>query len=498
MKKSLLVVSAVVAFAAQAYLPEATPESQGISSRAIRAWIDRCEKDVDALHGFVFLRHGRLVAEGYWKPYERDRTHMLYSHSKSFTATAVGFLVDEGKVDLDERVVDVFPEKLPKDPSENLRAMRVRDLLTMNTGSERDSTGPISAASDGDWVRAFMAHPVERRPGTWFVYNTGATYMLSALVERRSGEKLMDFLAKRLFRPIGIEKAWSTTCPKGVACGGYGMNMTTRELALFGQFCLQRGSWDGRRLLSEDWIALMTSKQTETRHSPDGDWGRGYGFQFWRCVPRGVYRADGARGQYTVVMPEQDAVLSITAGVGDMQKELSLVWELLLPAMKDAPLPEDELGREELKGKCASLCLPMVNGAKEGGLSVVMGKEFVFESNGRGIKSVTLSQSAGGWDVVVDGPFGVQRIPVGHGEWKYGSLRLEKERHESLGALVGEQPTASSGAWTAPDVFTCRTYLCGGPACFDMTLKFTAATLVCDVKFTAMRSPKFTLVGVAK
>lgn len=498
MKKPLLILLAAAALAAQAYLPEATPESQGVSSRAVRAWIDRCEKEMDALHGFVLVRHGKLVAEGYWKPYERDRTHMLYSHSKSFTAAAVGFLVDEGKVDLDERVVDVFPEKLPKDPSENLRAMRVRDLLTMNTGSERDSIGPVTSAPDGDWARAFMAHPVERRPGTWFVYNTGATYMLSALVERRSGEKLMDFLGKRLFKPLGIEKAWSTTCPKGVACGGYGMNMTTRELALFGELCLRRGSWNGRRLLSEDWIALMTSKQTETRRPAASDWGCGYGFQFWRCIPHGVYRADGARGQFTIVMPEQDAVLSLTAGVDDMQKELTLVWEHLLPAMKSSPLPEDELARDELKAKCASLSLPTVKGAREGGLSVVMGKEFAYEKNERGIKSMTLSQTADGWDVVFDSPFGVQRIPIGYGAWKYGKIRLEKESHESLGALVGEQPTASSGAWTAPDVFTSRTYLCGGPSCFDVTLKFTAATISCDVKFTAMRRPKFTLVGAAK
>ena len=496
-----IVMSAVLAAqgSVQAYFPVATPESQGVSSHAISAWIDASEKALDALHSFVLLRHGKLVAEGYWKPYAQDRTHMLYSHSKSFTATAVGFLADEGKVDLDERVVDIFPDKLPEKPSENLLRMRVRDLLTMNTGSERDSIGSLSQTANGDWVMAFLAHPVEKDPGTWFVYNTGATYMLSAIVEKKSGERLMDFLGSRLFAPLGIEKAWSTTCPKGIACGGYGMNMTTRDLAAFGQFCLQRGRWNGRQLLSADWIALMTSKQTGTRDNPKGDWGQGYGFQFWRCRPAGVYRADGARGQFTIVMPEQDAVLSLMSGVDDMQRELSLVWEHLLPALKDAPLPEDAESVARLNGKCAALTLPAVKGDKDGELTVVLGKEFVCEKNPQGMKSVTLSGTADGWEIVYEGPFGVQRLPVGFGAWAYGSLKLEKENYETLGALIGDQPTASSGAWTAPDTFTCRTYLCGGPACFDTTLKFTSATVTCSVVFKAMRSrAALKLVGAAK
>lgn len=499
MKKIVVVAVLAVLGTVQAYFPVATPESQGVSSQAICAWIDASEKALDALHGFVLLRHGKLVAEGYWKPYARDRTHMLYSHSKSFTATAVGFLVDEGKVDLDERVADIFPEKLPAKPSDNLLRMRVRDLLTMNTGSERDSTGALASAADGDWVKAFLAHPVEKNPGTWFVYNTGATYMLSALVEKRSGEKLMDFLGSRLFAPLGIEKAWSTTCPKGIACGGYGMNMTTRELAAFGQFCLQRGRWNGRQLLSTDWMALMTAKQTETRNDPKGDWGRGYGFQFWRCRPAGVYRADGARGQFTIIMPEQDVVLSLTAGVDDMQRELSLVWEHLLPALKDKPLPEDAVAVDRLNGKCAALTLPPVKGTRDGELTVVLGKEFAYEKNPQGMKSVALSKTADGWEIVCEGPFGVQRLPVGFGTWAYGSLKLEKENYETLGALIGDQPTASSGAWMAPDTFTCRTYLCGGPARFDTTLKFTSATVTCSVAFKAMRHrPAFKLVGAAK
>ncbi|MGN0853015.1 MAG: serine hydrolase domain-containing protein [Kiritimatiellia bacterium] len=498
--KKLMFAGVALAFApwAKAYFPEATPESQGISSKAIRAWIDASERELDALHGFVLVRHGKLVAEGYWAPYARDRTHMLYSHSKSFTATAIGFLVQDGKLDLDERVAAIFPDKLPASPSDHLLRLRVRDLLTMTTGSEQDSIRPVTAAADGDWVRAFLAHPIEKDPGTWFVYNTGATYMLAAIAEKRTGERLMDYLDRKLFKPTGITSAWTTTCPKGIACGGYGMNMTTRDLATFGQFCLQKGRWNGAQLLSEDWMTLMTAKQTETRRNPKSDWGRGYGFQFWRCVPEGVYRADGARGQYTIVMPRQDAVLSITAGLSDMQKELDLVWKHLLPAFGTAELPEDSLAHDELKRKCETMRLPPVKGEKDGAFSVVLGKEYVYEKNPQGIRNVKLSRTEDGWELTFEGPFGEQRVPVGYDAWKYGKMKLEKETYETLGGLIGDQPTASSGAWTAPDTFTCRTYLCGGPYCLDATLKFTAATLKVDVVFVATHRPRLSLVGAAK
>ena len=495
-RMNMLLAAALSAAAGWGYFPTATPESQGVDSKALLGWIDACEQELDALHGFVLLRHGKLIAEGYWAPYARDRTHMLYSHSKSFTSTAVGFLVDEGKLDLDERVATIFPDKLPEKPGENLLRMRVRDLLTMNTGSEHDSIGPVNRAPDGDWVKAFLAHPVERQPGTHFVYNTGATYMLAAIVEKRTGEKLMDYLGRRFFQPLEITSAWTTTCPKGIACGGYGMNMTTRDLAAFGQFYLQKGTWNGKPLLSEDWIALATAKETGTRRDPSSDWGCGYGFQFWRCQPHGVYRADGARGQLTIVMPQQDAVLSVNAGLDDMQKELTLVWRHVLPAFKDAPLAEASAA-QDLAQRCAKLALAPVKGEKDG-LTAILGTEFVYETNALGIASIKLSAKDDGWEVGFTGPFGEQRIPVGFNAWKYGSVKLEKEAHEGLGALMGDQPTASMGAWTAPGVFSVRTYLVGGPSRIDMTLKFTAATLTADVKFKAMRSPHYKLLGTAK
>ena len=320
---------ALAALSAAAEMEYATPESQGVDSQAILNWIDACEKTFDGvkegrIHGFVIVRHGKTIAEGSWKPFDTlNEPHMLYSHSKSFTSSAVGFLADDGKIDLDERIVDIFPDELPANPSDNLRQLRVRDLLTMNVGKKdhllRDG---------GDWVREFLSKDFGKKPGTGFRYDSDATYMLSAIVEKRTGKKLMDFLKERMFDKIGISSAWSTTSPQGIACGGWGMNMTTRDIARFGQLYLQQGRWGGEYVLSPSWVALATTRHTWSGWSNIGvkalgegsDWEQGYGFQFWRCR-HGAYRADGAAGQLTVVLPECDMVVSVNAGLSNMQAE---------------------------------------------------------------------------------------------------------------------------------------------------------------------------------
>ena len=379
---------ATVALAAGAFaerlqdLPMASPESQGVPSEAIARWIVACEEGAATnyfgkgyLHGFVIVRHGRTIAEGSWAPQNTlERPHMLYSHSKSFTSTAIGFLVDDGKIDLDRRVVSFFPDKAPANPSENLRQVRVRDLLTMNLGADHTDAERDDIA--GDWVKAMLHNKIDREPGTGFKYDSGATHLLAAIVEKVSGRPMMDFLRERLFDPLGMRSPWSTVSPTGVACGGWGMNMTTRDLARFGQFLLQEGRWGDRQLLSREWVRLATGRQTWSGgivvHSKTigsgSDWNQGYGFQFWRCR-HDAYRADGAAGQYTIVMPEQDAVVSINAGLGNMQRELDLVWKYLLPAFGPAPLPERPEAERALRAKCAKLALPTVGntpGAFEG------------------------------------------------------------------------------------------------------------------------------------
>ena len=462
MKKLIAVACAAVSAAVLAE----TPESQGVSSRAILSWIDACEKELDAVHGFVLRRHGKVIAEGSWAPYDTlNRTHMLYSHSKSFTSTAVGFLVDEGKVDLDERVLALFPDKAPANPSENLRQLRVRDLLTMNVGAKHTDAERDDA--NGDWEKAFLANLIDDPPGTKFRYDSGATYMLSAIVERKSGLKTMDFLKQRLFGPIGIEKAWSTTSPSGTACGGWGMNMTTRELAKFGQLCLNGGVWEGKRLLSSEWIALATSRQTWSgaigvANEDGSDWHQGYGFQFWRCCPEGAYRADGANGQLTVVMTRQDAVLSVHAGLGNMQQELSLVWKHLLPAMASEPLAEDPQAVAALQAKCKSLTLRTVAGVRDGAEPFV-GR--TFETGEKRVKALTLADAPEGWSLAVETAAGQYRLPIGFGQWRAGEIAVDAEPHEPLGRFSGAKPlaVAASGAVLPNGTFRVDAWFTDGP-----------------------------------
>ena len=416
----------------------ASPESQGVSSKAILRWIEACENDSATnrlkgyVHGFVILRHGRMVAEGTWAPQNTlEEPHMLYSHSKSFASTAIGFLVDDGKIDLDRRVISFFPDKTPEAPSENLRQVRVRDLLTMNLGA--DHTDAERDDNNGDWVKALLHNNIDREPGTGFKYDSGATHLLSAIVERVSGKPLMEFLKERLFDPIGMTSPWSTVSPTGIACGGWGMNMTTRDIARFGQFLLQEGCWNGQQLLSREWVRLATARQTwsggivvQSQTIGSGsDWNQGYGFQFWRCR-HGAYRADGASGQLTVVFPEQDAVVSVNAGLDDMQRELNLIWEHLLPAFGPGALAEDETALAELRTKCASLALPLEDAA-----------ERVFE----GFDKADFGEVPGGWELTLSG----RKLKVGNGKWSVTSWKFSDSNVEPLFANCGTRDIAATG-----------------------------------------------------
>ena len=215
-------------------LPYATPESQGIASSTILAFVEAAERDIDSLHSFMLLRHGHVLAEGWWAPYEAERPHMLFSLSKSFTSSAIGLAVAEGRLSVDDQVLSFFPEAAPAEPSEHLAAMRVRDLLSMSTGHAQDTTPYLRQAPDANWVKAFLARPVEHPPGTHFVYNSGATYMLSAIIQQLAGTTLLEYLRPRLLTPLGIAQATWETCPRGINTGGWGLSIRTEGLAKFG------------------------------------------------------------------------------------------------------------------------------------------------------------------------------------------------------------------------------------------------------------------------
>ncbi len=334
-------------------LPRSSPESQGVSSKAIREFIETANQQVDTLHSFMLVRHGQVVAEGWWKPEAADKPHVLHSLSKSFCSTAVGLAVAEGKLSIDDPVLKFFPEDAPEKPSDKLLQMRVRDLLTMSTGHE---TEPRFTDSES-WVKTFLAHPVPHKPGAHFQYNSPATYMQSAIVQKVTGQTVLDYLKPRLFEPLGIEGQTWMRSPQGISTGGWGLMLRTEDIAKFGQLYLQKGMWHGKQLVPAAWIEQATSKQVSNGSDPTRDWDQGYGFQFWRCR-HGAYRGDGAFGQFCVVLPEQDAVIAITADTKDMQAELNVVWDKLLPAFHAEPLPANTDEEGQLKATLAKLVVP--------------------------------------------------------------------------------------------------------------------------------------------
>jgi CubicO group peptidase (beta-lactamase class C family) len=334
-------------------LLRSTPEAQGISSQAIREFVGAVDK-IDTLHSFMLVRHGRVIAEGWWKPEAADKPHVLYSLSKSFTSTAVGLAVQDGKLSLDDSVLKFFPADAPATVSDNLRAMTVRDLLTMTCGHDTEP----KAVGGSPSVKQFLAHPVPHQPGTHFQYNTMGSYTLSAIVTKVTGQTTLDFLKPRLFEPLGIEHPEWASSPEGNSLGGYGLKLRTEDIAKFGQLNLQKGQWNGQRLVPESWIAQATKKQVpndQESHAKMGvDWQQGYGFQFWRCT-HNAFRGDGAGGQLCVVIPDQDVVIAITADTGNFQGEMNAIWDKLYPAFQTDPLPEDADGQKRLNQVIANL-----------------------------------------------------------------------------------------------------------------------------------------------
>jgi len=477
------VVGCLVACAAWS-METGAPEAQGLSSHAILNWVNTVERDADALHSFVLVRHGIIVAEGWWAPYEKDRPHMLYSLSKSFTSTAVGMAVDEGRLSIDDKVISFFPDKVPAQPSANLARMRVRDLLCMGSGNHDDTMPPMRSEPEGDWIKIFLAQPVQHEPGTFFRYNTGATYMLSAIVQKATGQNLLDYLTPRLFEPLAIQNATWETSFQGVKTGGYGLKIKTRDIAALGQLYLQKGSWNGKRLLSEKWVGLATSKQISNGDKPDSDWSQGYGFQFWRCR-HNAFRGDGAFGQYCLVMPDQDAVLAITSGLGNMQGVLDTVWACLLPEMRAEPLSADAESRKQLTDKLGSLALRTVQGERTPpSAAAAFGKTFAFEENEKGLQSLALKQDGnGGVILTLHNAQGVQRVACGFGQWIKGELTFEKQLVQPLGTTNGRQVVAASGAWTAPDVYVAHVYFYETPYRLTMTCRFKENRLDLDLSY---------------
>ena len=312
---------------------------------AMDEFFQEAANDSMDIHSVMIVKDGSVIYSR-WQSQGVDTVpHVLHSVSKTFTATAVGLAIADGKMALTDKIIDFFPDKLPADVSDNLKAMTVRDLLTMSCGHDDDPTG-ITRSAGEDWVKAFLAYPVKHEPGTFYCYNSLGTYVLSAIVQQVTGEKVVDYLNTRLFEPLHIDKPRWEESPQGINTGGWGLYLKTEDLAKMGQLLLQKGEWNGQQIIPAEWVSEMSKKQVESINPgtrleqaeergltvDTSDWMQGYGYQMWRCRP-GCFRADGARGQYIIVVPDKTAVIAITSDVQDLQGELNLVWNHILPVL---------------------------------------------------------------------------------------------------------------------------------------------------------------------
>ncbi|MDR0995717.1 MAG: beta-lactamase family protein [Tannerella sp.] len=318
-------------------LPRSRPEEQGVMIDGILGFLYAVRAEGIDMHSFMLLRHGNVVAETYWYPYKASYRHIMHSVSKTFTSTAIGFAVQEKRLKVSDKVISFFPGELPAKVSPYLKELSVKDLLTMSVGQE---PAPTFFMSDSDWVRSFLATPIVHEPGTKFQYSSYASYLLSAIIQKVTGQTTFDYLKPRLFRPLGITGAKWEEGAQGITAGGWGLRIHTEDMAKLGLFYLRQGNWQGKQLLNAAWIKEASSVQIfqndslNYKEEMNDEGAQGYGYQIWRCT-NGAYRADGADGQFIIVMPKEDAVVVITENTRKTQDVLHLVFQYLQPAMND-------------------------------------------------------------------------------------------------------------------------------------------------------------------
>ncbi|MDD4033249.1 MAG: serine hydrolase, partial [Bacteroidales bacterium] len=353
-------VSAEMSGQVTSKLPRSIPELEGVSSAGIVDFLNAADTSGLELHSFMFIRHGKVIAEGWWDPYGPDYKHLMYSASKTFTATAVGFAVAENKLKVTDKVISFFPYSLPDTISDYIKDLTVQNLLTMSVGQDPE---PSSMGMSGDWITGFLKTNPVHKPGTRFMYNNMATFMLSAIVQQATGERVFDYLMPRLYKPLGIRGIDWDQNPQGITLGMIGLRIHTEDLAKIGLLLLQEGVWNGQQLLPKAWVKEATSFKIKNSDIEEdsirikNEWAQGYAYQMW-LGRNNTVRVDGMGGQFSVLIPDKDALVVFTASVSNTQKQLNLMHDYLIPAIKsDKPLAQDPATYQEVQKKTEALSL---------------------------------------------------------------------------------------------------------------------------------------------
>ena len=409
-----------------------TPEALGIPSPALLKFLARLEK-IDFVHGLVLMRHDKIAAEGMRRPFDPERPHQLFSVSKSFTSAAIGMARRERLLKLTDKLVDYFPE-YAKTAHPRLAKTRLCDLLSMQSGFSQCTARRMFASPDGDWIKCYFSLVPEGEPGTFFTYNSGATYMLGAVLHRLTGQTLREYLTPRLFEPLEIVPGIWESCPRGLNCAGWGLYLKLRDLAKFAQLLLDGGVYDGKELIPADYLAEATKVHADNSMNAKPDWKLGYGWQFWRSTYG--YRCDGAAGQYAVVLPEFDLTLVTVSATPNMQAILTALWEEVVPALSPSPLPEAPATQAELRETLERLAVPVAAGNEA---PRKLRRNFEFSPNACGIVSCAVETERDECALTFNFADGaMEQLRAGFDKFVSGTFKLT-DRYP--------HPTAASAAW---------------------------------------------------
>jgi CubicO group peptidase (beta-lactamase class C family) len=488
-------------------LPRSIPEMEGVSSAGILRFVEAAEKSKNELHSFMFLRHGKVIAEGWWDPYKPDLRQSLYSTSKTFTSAAVGLAINETLLKLSDKVISFFPNDRPDSISAFLAALTVGDLITMTEGQDPDPT-PIVKTSK-NWVRAFFATPISNKPGTVFLYNSLGVFVLSAIVQRVTGQKEMDYLKTRLFDPLGITGMdWEENL-MSFNTGGWGLRVKTEDMAKFGQLYLQKGLWNGNQLIPASWIEESSTAKIiqhpglAQSKKDSSDWEQGYGYLIWRCRHNG-YRADGAFGQFIIVLPDQDAVIAIQAETSNMQNELNLVWDYLLPSIKKTKLPEDQKSQYALKEKLTSLSIkPYVGSYSVLEANRGLNKYFIMDPNDNHYETISLQIKDNICQMIINAGRDTYNLYYGAGSWnktqtnKPGPYAVSEAKENW--ALLSPYKVASNFYWKDEKTLVMEMRYIESPHTEITTCHFEGSTITVDIERSFdYGSKRTTMIGVLK
>ena len=404
-------------------LPRSTPESEGVSSAGIIDFINAVDTGRQEIHSFMFIRHGKVIAEGWWNPYGPDYRHVMYSASKTFTATGIGLAVSENRLKLSDKVISFFPYSLPDSIGNYMKDLTVQNLLTMSVGQV---PAPMGAGLNDDWIRSFISQEPVHKPGTVFLYNNMATFMLSAIVQQVTGQTLFDYLKPRIFDPLAIRGIDWDMNPQGINLGMIGLRLRTEDMARFGQLLLQNGKWNGKQLIPAKWVEEATSFKISSSDPSNkmpkdkNDWAQGYCYQMWRGRNNTV-RLDGMAGQFVVLIPDKDAIIVFTANAKNTQEELNLAHDYLIPAIKsEKAIAANPASYAELLKKQAGLKIKdddskVITSNVTGKIS---GKEFLLGDNDFGIQSVYFTFKNDECSFAIKRDNAISVIKCGPEDWK--------------------------------------------------------------------------------